>query len=87
MNCSPEVTLSNFRIYFPRLLHGISSDIKTNVGRIYRGPIKFARFLDMDFSVVGWYTWIVNIIDSIMIMILVSLVDKIRVTIFDLWSK
>lgn len=41
----------------------------------------------MDFSVVGWYTWIVNIIDSIMIMILVSLVDKIRVTIFDLWSK
>ena len=29
-------------------------------------------------------TWIVNIIDSIMIMILVSLADKARVTIFDL---
>ena len=40
----------------------------------------------MDFSVgtAAGGTWIVNIIDSIMIMILVSLADNARVTIFDL---
>ena len=65
----------------------MSPDIKTNVGRTYQaGRLNLHDFLIRGFSVApaAGGTWIVNIIDSIMIMILVSLADKARVTIFDL---